>query len=79
MPQRHDQLARMVAVVARQSRADVVAQHIADLLGTALLVEKIIGQRSSGDLRNVLMLSDRKDFCLAQTTQRDAILERDHV
>ena len=78
VPQRHEQLARMLAVVAGQRRADVVAQHVADGLGAVLLVQEIVGERYGGDLRNVLMLGNGEDLLLAQVTQGDAVLQTDH-
>ena len=78
VPQRHEQLARVLPVVAGQRRADVVAQHVADRLGAVLLMEKVVGERHGGDLGNVLVLGHGQDFRLAQVAQGNTVLEADH-
>ena len=50
MAQRPEQLARTVAVAPRQGGADVVDDHVADLLRPVLLAEQVFPERSGGDL-----------------------------
>jgi hypothetical protein len=78
MPHRHEQLACVLPVVMGQRRADVVAQHVANLLGAVLLMEKVVGEGHSGDLGNVLVLSHSQNFRVAQVAQGNTIFETDH-
>jgi hypothetical protein len=68
-PQRHEQLARMIAVVAHECRTDIVAEHIPDFLRAVLLMQEIVTECRSGNLRNVLVLGDGEHFRLAQIAQ----------
>src|SRR4051812_12180151 len=60
MAQAHEQLARVLAIVARHRRTDVVAQHLLDPLRTVVLMQQVMRQRCGGDLGDVLVLGDRQ-------------------
>ena len=77
MPQRHEKLACVVAIVPMERGANVIPQHVPDRLGTVRSRKQVLAERSGCDFRYVLMLGDRQDLRLVQVAHRDAVLECD--
>jgi hypothetical protein len=78
MPKDHQEFAGMVSVITIERLMDIVAYHVANLLGAVWLFQQVPSHRSGRDLGHVLMLRDGLDLLLGQTTQGNAILKRNH-
>jgi len=78
MPQDHQKLTSVIFIITFQRLMDIVADHVANLLGTVWLFQQGSRHRSGRNLRNVLMLRYGPDFLLGQTTQGNAVLKRNH-
>ena len=58
VPQCHEQLTRMSLIMAVESRADIIMDHVADLFAPMFLVQEIAGKSGCGDLRNVFVFGN---------------------
>lgn len=75
----HVQKAQHVAAVAaRLARADVVDDHVPDLVSAVLLAREILGKRGGGDFRNVLVLGDGEHFLFREAAKGQAVLKGNH-
>ena len=78
MPQGHEQLASVLAVLSSKRRSDVVTQHLPDLCRSMLLAQQVLTERRCSALRNVLVLGYRENLSLGEAAHRDAVLKRNH-
>ena len=79
MSQRHEELLRVLAIAAPQCVADIILQHVADLLGAVVPGQQILRKCGCRDCRDVFVLGDGQDLSLGEAAHRDAVFERDHV
>jgi len=79
MSQRHKEFARVLAITTPQCVADIILQHVADLLGAVVPGQQILRKCGCRDCWDVLVLGDGQDLSLSEAAHRDAVFERDHV
>lgn len=78
VPQSHEQLAGVSAIVVRQRRADIIPQHVPYFLGAVRLMDQVLRQRGRSNFGNMLVLCDSQDLGFVQLAHGNAIFERDH-
>ena len=78
MPKDHQELTGMISVVTAQRGMDIIAHHVANLLGAVWLFQQVSCHRGGYNLGHVLMLRNGLNLLLCQTTQGNAILKRNH-
>jgi hypothetical protein len=68
VPQCPEELVRVLTVASMQGRADVLDDHLVNLLRAAPLLQQIFSVRRGRDFGDVLMLRQREHLSLGQST-----------
>jgi hypothetical protein len=62
-----------------ESLVDVIDDHAPNGLAAVRLMQEVARQSGRGDFGDMLMLADRGNLILVQTTKVNAILQRNHA
>jgi hypothetical protein len=76
--QSRGEFGRMLDIASNHSGSNVVHKHLADALGTVLLVQQILAKNSGRYLRDMFMFGDGGDLRFRQSTQSNAIFKGNH-
>src|SRR5262249_119105 len=69
---------RVLFVATRARPADIFGDHLTDSRAAGRLVDQILAKRRGGNIRYVLMLSQRAHLVFCQSPHRKAVLQRNH-
>jgi hypothetical protein len=75
MAQGRRQLGRMLDVSTTHSRPNIVHKHLANALGTMLLMQEILTEDRSGNFRHMFVLGNGSDFSLGQSAHTNAVFK----
>lgn len=64
----------MLPIIARLARADIVNNHVTDLLLAMILISQVLGKPGRGHFRDMLVLGDGKHFFFGEATKSHAVL-----
>jgi hypothetical protein len=73
-----EELVGVLAVAPAQSSADVVDDHLVNPLRSAPLLEQVLGESGSRNLRYMFVLRECENLGLVQSAERDTIFQGDH-
>jgi hypothetical protein len=73
VPQRRDKLPGMRNIVLPNGCANLIHQHVSDLLAPGLALEQVIAQRSSRGLGDMLVLGNDVDFVRREIAEADQV------
>lgn len=79
MPQRRHQWRGMRFIPGAKGGADILYDHLPDVINAMRPVHQILSQRGGGNVGHVLVFGDGGNFRLGQPTQCNAILQRNHL
>lgn len=63
-----------LSIIAHLACADIVDNHVTDLLLAMILIRQILGKRGRGNFGYMLVLGDGKNLFLGDTTKSQAVL-----
>ena len=79
MAQSRGQLRRMLDIAGANSRFDIIHQHLANTFRTVLLVQQILAQDRSSNLRHMFVLGNGGDLRFRQSAQTNAVVKGNHA
>ena len=68
----------VVAVATRLARADIVDDHVPDLVGAMLLARQILAKGRGRDFGDVLVLGDGEHFLFGEAAKGQTVFKGDH-
>ncbi len=68
----------MRCVFALKRRANIIHYHLLDIPLSVLLAKQILAQYRGGNLRDMLMFRDGRDFIRSKAAQCNTVFKRDH-
>src|SRR4051794_31913194 len=78
VPQRRDDLPSMRNIVPSNSRAEIVHQHVPDLLASTIALEQTTTKHNRNHFGNVLVLGNGLNLIRREVTEADQVFKRDH-